>query len=542
MANADAQQFLFVFPMASGHLNPSLPIARELRRLGHNVHYVCAEQMRAAIEGTGATFHDEQEVQPELFEGRPKDTMEMADGLKKEYGLEGEPFMQAMFQLRNVMDEMRIPGLIRLLQELRPAAVIYCPICSLEAALAAKDQGIPHIGLNTIAGPGAWFHCLECIAEQMQMTVEELDQKMRDFEPNMEAYKRLQSKYSCFDGDGGLAKPFGRIEQNAHAAVTLFTTTEEFYDSTSPELQEAFARDGSQFVALGPLLDQAGAKRAAGHKSTHNETAADDSLSSAELIKRVAEARGAGRSVVLASMGTVITGDMDGCGWKGRNPGADGKLRGLSGKELCQGAWQGVFDAFGSDKEMAPLIVLSLGPQADALDGITPPANAICAPELPQVDLLKVGIDLFLTHGGQNSFMEALSTGTPLVVCPGFADQPVNAQKAVDMGVGLKVDRPDCDPGQERETVAAYRAEVKASLLAAFANSGLKASAAACGKSMQAAGGVPRAVEIVLAASKQGARNVTECGVSPRAVTCWLGCDLLGPYKHRGGDAAVGGA
>merc|ERR1711933_603666 len=133
-----------------------------------------------------------------------------------------------------------------------------------------------------------------------------------------------------------------------------------------------------------------------------------------------------------------------------------------------------------------------------------PPANAICAPELPQVDLLKAGIDLFLTHGGQNSFTEALSSSTPLVVCPGFGDQPANAQKAVDMGVGLKVDRPDCDPGQERETVAAYRADVKAALLSAFANSSLKARAAE--------GGGPRAVEIVLAASKQGARDAAVGG------------------------------
>jgi len=356
--------------------------------------------------------------------------------------------------------------------------------------------------LNTLAGPGAWFHGLEAIAKQMHMTLEDLDRKIRDFKPGMEAHKRLQSKYGCLHGDGGITKPFGRFEHGAHAAATLFTTTSEFYDVLTPELQEAFAKDDAKFVALGPLLDQAGAKRAAGHKSTHHEKAADNSLSDAELLQRVADARDAGRAVVLASMGTVITGDMGGSmGWKGRTSGADGELRGLTGKELCQAAWQGVFDAFGSDEE-GPLILLSLGPQPDALDCLTPPANAVCAPVLPQVDLLKAGIDLFLTHGGQNSFMEALSSSTPLVVCPGFGDQPVNAQKAVDMGVGLKVDRPDCDPGQERETVAAYRAEVKSTLLASFANSSLKARAAACGKSLQAAGGVPRAVEIVLAAAK----------------------------------------
>jgi len=381
----------------------------------------------------------------------------------------------------------------------------------LDAAVAARDQGIPHISLNTLAGPGAWFHGLQTTAKQLQMTLEELDQKMRDFNPGMEAYKRLQSKYGCFHGDGGFHKPFGTFELCACDAASLITTTEEFYDPTSPELQEAFARDNIQFIALGPLLDQAGAKRAAGHKLRHQEKATGDSLSTAELLKRVADAQAAGRGVVLASMGTTITGDLEPCGWRCRTAGADGELRGLSGKELCQGAWQGVFDAFGSD-DHGPLILLSLGPQDDALDGITPPANAICAPVLPQVDLLKAGIDLFLTHGGQNSFTEALSTSTPLVVCPGFADQPANAQKAVDMGVGLKVDRPDCDPGQERETAAAYRAEVKAALLAAFANSSLKARAAACGKSLQAAGGVPRAVEIVLAVSQQGARDAAVGG------------------------------
>jgi len=511
MASGDAYRFLFVFPTASGPVNPSLPVARELQKLGHDVHYVIGEQMREAVEGTGATFHDEQEVHPEVFEGR--DINQVLQSLMKDYGLEGEQFMQADFQLQNLLREKSIPGIIRLLQDLKPAAVIYCPIFRLDAAVAARDQGIPHISLNTLAGPGAWFHVLEGTVKQLlHMTLEELDQKMRDFKPGMEAYKRLQSKYGCFHGDGGLHKPFGMFELCACDAASLITTTEEFYDPTSPELQEAFARDNSRFIALGPLLDQAGAKRAVGHKLRHQEKkAAGESLSTAELLKRVADARAAGHAVVLASMGTVITGDLDAWGWKGRTAGADGELRGLSGKELCQGAWQGAFDAFGSD-DHGPLILLSRGPQDDALDGITPPANAICAPELPQVDLLKAGIDLFLTHGGQNSFTEALSTSTPLVVCPGFGDQLVNAQKAVDMGVGLKVDRPDCDPGQERETAAAYRAEVKAALLAALANSSLKARAAACGKSLQAAGGVPRAVEIMLAVSQQGARDAAVGG------------------------------
>ena len=48
---------------------------------------------------------------------------------------------------------------------------------------------------------------------------------------------------------------------------------------------------------------------------------------------------------------------------------------------------------------------------------------------------------MFVTHGGQNSFMESMFVGTPLVVCPGFADQPANGAKAQAMKVGLCVDR-----------------------------------------------------------------------------------------------------
>merc|ERR1719251_628525 len=119
-------------------------------------------------------------------------------------------------------------------------------------------------------------------------------------------------------------------------------------------------------------------------------------------------------------------------------------MRGLTGQELCRAAWAGAFDAFGaSTASEGPLLVVSLGPQENPLGDIVAPANAVCAAVLPQVELLKVGVELFLTHGGQNSFTESLMHGTPVVVCPGFGDQPVNASKAVSLGVGLKADRPN---------------------------------------------------------------------------------------------------
>jgi len=334
------------------------------------------------------------------------------------------------------------------------------------------------------------------------------------------AHKRLQSKYGiCLEGDGGLDKPFGRMPHAAHAAFTMVTTTEDFYDPVTPELQSAYDSDTAKFVAVGPLLDEAGAQRAAGNKSgTHNVVEPQSaSLCTAAILQRVIDARNSGRAVVLASMGTVITGDCEGVGWKGRLVGADGLPRGLTGRELCWGAWSGVFDAFGAETtEEGPLIILALGPQPNALGEITPPPNSICAAEVPQVDLLKAGVDVFLTHGGQNSFTEALASKVPIVVCPGLGDQFLNAQKAVDMGVGLKVDRPDPDAGHEEEAAASYRADVAAALRAVFASPDFKAMAVKCGENLQCAGGVPRAVQLVLAAG-QGMKASDDATVLRRA-------------------------
>jgi hypothetical protein len=503
--NNQQQTIVFVFPMFSGHINPSLPIARSLAKLGHEVHYVCAEQMREAIEDTGAVFHSDVDVQPELFKGRSENILGAMTDLRKELGIEDEPMTLSFWSLRNIILELRMPGLIRFFQEKKPAAVVYCPICNPEAAWAANFQGIAHIALNTLAGPGAFTLALENWAKPS--TVEGLDRMVRDFEPNMKALERLQENYGV-KGDGGIPKPYGKMPEAALAAFTLVTTSEDLYDPITPELQKAYEADNAKIVAVGPLLDEAGAKRAGGHKSNHEAQGPKGaSLDSDEIVRRVARARKSGRAVVLASMGTVITGDMEGLGWEGRSTGEDGQPRGLTGRELCQGAWSGVFDAFGAaNTDEGPLIVLALGPQQDPLGEIAPPPNAICVPVVPQVDVLKAGVDLFLTHGGQNSFTESLASATPLVVCPGFGDQIVNSQKAVDIGVGLKVDRPDPDAGHEREAVVAYRADVAAALRAVSAGPDFKAAAKKCCENLQRAGGVPRAVQLVLkvAAASQG--------------------------------------
>ena len=62
--------------------------------------------------------------------------------------------------------------------------------------------------------------------------------------------------------------------------------------------------------------------------------------------------------------------------------------------------------------------------------------------------------DLFIHHGGNNSFCEALYFGVPSLVMPYCWDGHDNAQRAVEAGVGLRLDRASWTPDELRSTIA----------------------------------------------------------------------------------------
>ena len=62
--------------------------------------------------------------------------------------------------------------------------------------------------------------------------------------------------------------------------------------------------------------------------------------------------------------------------------------------------------------------------------------------------------DLFIHHGGNNSFCEALYFGVPSLVMPYCWDGHDNAERADETGVGLRLDRASWTPTELTAAIA----------------------------------------------------------------------------------------
>lgn len=286
-------------------------------------------------------------------------------------------------------------------------------------------------------------------------------------------------------------EPKGFLFTFCDTRYNLVTTGEELQDPLPSELAERY--QDAKFITVGPLLQASAAN------------------SESDVLTEIREAHEAGRKVILVSMGTILTSNTEDVGWHSVPRDGSEVPRGLTGKQLCHSAWSAAFDAFGHWGDVAsgeasgevPLLVVAVGSQEDALEDLQVPKNARCYPYLPQVEILKAKVDLFLTHGGQNSFMESLMAGTPVVVCPGFADQIANAMRAETSGVGLQIPRPVPPHGEELSAMARYRAAVAAALQRVLTEPQFGEMAQQIGTKLRQEGGVPRAVELLMETARE---------------------------------------
>jgi len=91
-------------------------------------------------------------------------------------------------------------------------------------------------------------------------------------------------------------------------------------------------------------------------------------------------------------------------------------------------------------KKIHHRFILTTGPFGDDLDL---PDNVWGDKFLPQTKILPM-VDVFITHGGNNSLTESLYFGKPVIVLPIFGDQPDNAQRVQEKGYGIRLDAYKC--------------------------------------------------------------------------------------------------
>ncbi|NP_001310048.1 uncharacterized UDP-glucosyltransferase YjiC-like [Tetranychus urticae] len=85
--------------------------------------------------------------------------------------------------------------------------------------------------------------------------------------------------------------------------------------------------------------------------------------------------------------------------------------------------------------------IVSKGPRGDALELAD---NMWGENYVNQIKVIQ-GVDLVITHGGNNTFMETLYYGKPMIVIPYFYDQYDNAQRVVDKKIGFRVNPYDIE-------------------------------------------------------------------------------------------------
>lgn len=488
---------IFVFPAAAGHVNPSLPLARGLVARGWNVDYLATAAFRDAVEDTGASFFDRDEV---FRERGIEDVTGTVTATRSEYG---DPPPRWWLNFGSISTAALLPAYTDWLRSRDAQLVVYCPVLCQVALFAAMRLGVPAVSLLTAGGPGYFDAAIASTAgaEAVRGVAAGLVEAVKEVVPNAAAIESIRSQLAMPGLTLNTAEPLCR---DYYAGANLVSTTEELADPMCPADEEYYRSAGKRFFYVGPLLDATGAKRSQPGKADQEQRD--------ELMRRVEAAAAGGRPVVYVSMGTVLTSEDQEHGWSA----TDGSS--LTGQQLCRSVYRAVFEELGASEGSAeadsPLIVVSLGPQPAALAGVPTPKNAVCAASVPQVDLLRAARPaLFVTNGGQNSLMESMAVGTPVLVCPGFGDQPANAAKVSRRGWGAKVDRPPPAPGAPAAdggedagaaAAAAYTAKVRSGVRAVLGGPQFAARARLIAAGLERAEGADGALRILTEAAARG--------------------------------------
>ncbi|WP_305764731.1 MULTISPECIES: nucleotide disphospho-sugar-binding domain-containing protein, partial [Actinomycetes] len=87
-------------------------------------------------------------------------------------------------------------------------------------------------------------------------------------------------------------------------------------------------------------------------------------------------------------------------------------------------------------------VVLQIGKYVDPAELGEIPGNIEVHRWVPQLAILEQA-DAFVTHAGMGSSAEGLYCGLPMIAVPQSAEQPMNADRLVELGVARRIDTAD---------------------------------------------------------------------------------------------------
>lgn len=140
-------RYIFLSVPAYGHVNPTLPVVRELVRRGEQVSCYLTEEFRSSVEATGASFHPYESIM-----GKMQPPVRTPG--KRAMGPGGLPLMMA--------DESRqvLPQVLEAIRAEQPDVILYDPMC-LWARVAAQVLQVPAILLRPSYASNEHFSLLK---------------------------------------------------------------------------------------------------------------------------------------------------------------------------------------------------------------------------------------------------------------------------------------------------------------------------------------------------------------------------------------------
>ncbi|MEV7191167.1 macrolide family glycosyltransferase [Streptomyces sp. NPDC093510] len=130
-------------------------------------------------------------------------------------------------------------------------------------------------------------------------------------------------------------------------------------------------------------------------------------------------------------------------------------------------------------------VVLQIGKHVDRAELGDVPGNVEVRSWAPQLAVLEQA-DAFVTHAGMGSSGEGLFAGVPMIAVPQGAEQPMNADRLVELGVARRID-----------TEAATADALRAALLELVSDPEVARRSAALRAGARAEGGAARAADLI---------------------------------------------